>query len=156
MPSPLLDRTASIIATLGPFGLLPRMPGTWGSLAAILAAPWLFMPLSFSMRVLVLLFILLVGTWAASRSERIFGRKDPGCVVVDELLGQWLTLLPFAVLSPLQLAAGFVFFRIFDIIKPWPIRYVDRHVPGGFGVMLDDGIAAIPAAAALWLLILLL
>ncbi|SDB05257.1 phosphatidylglycerophosphatase A [Desulfonatronum thiosulfatophilum] len=156
MSTRLLDRTASIIATLGPFGHLPKIPGTWGSLAAIAAAPWLFMPLSFSMRVMVLMLILLVGTWAASRSERIFGRKDPGCVVVDELLGQWLTLLPFAVLSPVQLAAGFVFFRIFDILKPWPIRYVDRNVPGGFGVMVDDCIAAIPAAAMLWLMILFL
>ncbi|WP_199221525.1 phosphatidylglycerophosphatase A [Desulfonatronum sp. SC1] len=151
----IIDRIASSIATLGPFGLLPKAPGTWGSLAAVLAAPWLFMPLSFPLRVLVLAGVLVVGTWAAARAERRFGRKDPGCVVVDELLGQWLTLLPFAVLTPLQLAAGFVFFRVADILKPWPVRAVERRVPGGLGVMLDDVVAAAPAAALLWLVVTL-
>jgi phosphatidylglycerophosphatase A len=154
MPA-FLDRVASAIATLGPFGLLPKAPGTWGSLAAVVTAPWLFMPLSFSLRVLVLAGILAVGTWAAARAERVFGRKDPGCVVVDELLGQWLTLLPFAVLTPLQLAAGFALFRVADILKPWPVRTVERRVPGGLGVMLDDAVAAIPAAALLWLVVAL-
>ncbi|SMP66195.1 phosphatidylglycerophosphatase [Desulfonatronum zhilinae] len=152
MPA-FLDRVASTIATLGPFGLLPKAPGTWGSLAAVVAAPWLFMPLSFSLRVLVLAGVLVVGTWAAARAERLFGRKDPGCVVVDELLGQWLTLLPFAALTPLQLAAGFVFFRVADILKPWPVRTVERRVPGGLGVMLDDAVAALPAATLLWLVV---
>ncbi len=153
--SALLDRVASTIATLGPFGLLPKAPGTWGSLAAVVAAPWLFMPLSFSLRVLVLACVLVVGTWAAARAERLFGRKDPGCVVVDELLGQWLTLLPFAVLTVPQLVAGFLFFRIMDILKPWPVRAIERRVPGGLGVMLDDAVAAVPAAALLWLVVAL-
>ncbi|WP_031385466.1 phosphatidylglycerophosphatase A family protein [Desulfonatronum thiodismutans] len=149
MPA-FLDRVASTIATLGPFGLLPKAPGTWGSLAAVIAAPWLFMPLSFSLRVLVLAGVLVVGTWAAARAERLFGRKDPGCVVVDELLGQWLTLLPFAALTAPQLVAGFLFFRVADILKPWPVRTVERRVPGGLGVMLDDAVAAVPATALLW------
>lgn len=119
----------------------------------MIAAPWLFMPLSVPLRLLVLAMVLAIGTWAASRAETLFGRKDPGCVVVDELLGQWLTLLPFAALGPLQLAAGFVLFRVMDILKPWPVRAVERGVPGGLGVMLDDAVAAIPAAVLLWLVV---
>ncbi|WP_045222295.1 phosphatidylglycerophosphatase A family protein [Desulfonatronum thioautotrophicum] len=151
-----LDRFALFIATLGPFGHLPKAPGTWGSLAAVVAAPWLFLPLSFPLRVLALLLVLAIGTWAANRAEALYGRKDPGSVVVDELLGQWLTLLPFAALAPLELAAGFVLFRIMDILKPWPVRAVERGVPGGLGVMLDDAVAAIPAAGLLWLFIALI
>lgn len=153
MPHSKLDHIASAIATLGPFGHLPKIPGTWGSLAAVVAAPWLFLPLSLPMRAMVLLIILIVGIWASSRSERVFQCKDPGCVVVDELLGQWLTLFPFAALSPWQLAIGFALFRIMDILKPWPIRLVDCRVPGGLGVMIDDCLAAIPAALGLWLAI---
>jgi len=141
---------ASTIATVGPCGHLPRAPGTWGSLAALLAAPWLFLPLEPLARVLVVLLILVVGVWASSRAEQVLGRADPGCVVVDEWCGQWMTLLPFAALSPGELLAGFVFFRLADIIKPWPIRWVDQKVKGGLGIMLDDCLAAIPAAAALW------
>lgn len=148
-----LDRIALAIATLGPLGNLPKAPGTWGSLAAAAAAPWLFLPLSFPLRVVVLLAVLIIGAWAASRAERLLRRKDPGCVVVDELLGQWLTLLPFAVLSPLQLTAGFILFRVADILKPWPVRLVDQRVTGGLGVMLDDAVAAVPAALLLWLVV---
>ena len=151
----ILDRIASPIATLGPFGHLPKAPGTWGSLAAVVAAPWLFLPLSLPWRILILVLVLALGAWAASRAERLFGRKDPGCVVVDELLGQWLTLLPFAALAPWQLACGFVLFRITDILKPWPIRWVERSAPGGLGVMLDDAVAALPAAFLLWIIVTL-
>ena len=149
-PRPITDTLAFCIATLGPIGYLPKAPGTWASLAAALAAPWLFLPLSQGFRALTVLAILVVGTWAAGRVENLLGRKDPGCVVVDELCGQWLTLLPFGLLSPVHLAAGFVFFRVFDIFKPWPVRAAENRFPGGLGVMVDDCVAAAYAALALW------
>ncbi|HDQ39727.1 MAG TPA: phosphatidylglycerophosphatase A [Desulfonatronum sp.] len=147
------DFLASSIATLGPLGRLPKAPGSWGSLGAVLAAPWLFLPFSTPIRVLILLLVLTSGTWAAGRMEKLLNRKDPGCVVVDELCGQWLTFLPFASLGHWQLVAGFALFRIFDIFKPWPVRLAEQRIHGGLGVMLDDCVAALYAALALWAVI---
>lgn len=149
-PRSISDKIASCIATLGPLGRLPKAPGTWGSLGAVIVAPWLFLPFSLPTRIVILLGILAVGQWAASRMECLLNRQDPGCVVVDELLGQWLTLLPFPMLGFWQLAAGFVLFRCFDILKPWPIRWAEQRIPGGLGVMLDDCVAAGYACVLLW------
>ena len=149
-PQPISDKIASCIATLGPLGCLPKAPGTWGSLGAVIVAPWLFLPFSLLTRIVILLGILAVGQWAASRMERLLNRQDPGCVVVDELLGQWLTLLPFSMLGFWHLVAGFVLFRCFDILKPWPIRWAEQSIPGGLGVMLDDCVAAGYACVLLW------
>jgi phosphatidylglycerophosphatase A len=132
---------------------MPITPGSWGALGAVLAAPWLFLPFSLPVRALILLGILATGIWAAQRVEQLLGRKDPDCVVVDELCGQWLTILPFAVLSPWHLLAGFVLFRCFDAFKPWPARTAEKKLPGGLGVMLDDCVAALYASLVLWLLL---
>ncbi len=149
----LADSAAVFLATLGPVGRLPKAPGTWGSLAALAAAPWCFTPLPLAARLAVLGLVLALGTWAAARAETALGRKDPGCVVVDELLGQWTAFLPFHLAGwtqamPLELFALFLLFRIYDILKPWPIRAVERGVPGGLGVMLDDLVAGAFAAAS--------
>lgn len=156
-PSSRLDRLALAVATLGPAGRMPKAPGTWGSLAAVLAAPWLFCPLPLAARACALAVVLAAGTWAAHRAEKILGRKDPGCVVVDELLGQWAALLPFHLSGwtremPLELAGLFALFRLFDILKPWPVRAIERATPGGLGVMLDDLAAGLYAAGAYALL----
>ncbi|SNS27055.1 phosphatidylglycerophosphatase [Humidesulfovibrio mexicanus] len=148
---------AVAVATLGPVGRMPGAPGTWGSLAALLAAPWCFTPLPIGARVGVLCLVLVLGAWTAGRAEKALGGKDPGCVVVDELLGQWTAFAPFHLAGwtramPLEMLALFVLFRIFDILKPWPIRQVERTVPGGFGIMLDDLLAGLLAAGAYALL----
>lgn len=144
------DRFASALATLGPVGHLPKAPGTWGSAAAVILAPFVFLPFSPLVRTLILLAVLGAGVWASTAAERTMGRKDPGCVVIDEVLGQWITYLPFSILPAWQVMAGFLFFRLFDVAKPFPIRRVERLLPSGWGVMLDDVIAGIYAAAALW------
>lgn len=77
---------------------------------------------------------------------------DPGEIVIDEVAGQWLALLS-APLTPLAYALVFLLFRIFDICKPWPVRWADRQVPGGLGIMLDDLLAAVYAALALLVLL---
>lgn len=151
-PDNLLDRLALHIATLGPAGRLPVAPGTWGSLAATLLAPFVFLPLPFWARLLVLILIFPVGSLCAGRTEGIMGRKDPGCVVIDELWGQWITIFFLTSTDVLWLFPAFVLFRIFDIIKPWPVRSSETWLPGGFGVMIDDAMAALYALVVLTLL----
>ena len=150
------DRWLTRIATLGPAGLAPFAPGTWGSLAAGMLAPFLFLPLPPTLRVLALIAVLAGGTWAAGRAEVVLGRKDPGCIVIDELLGLWVTYLPFATLGTWGLTLGFLLFRLFDILKPWPIKRLERGFPGGFGVMIDDVMAGVYAAACLVIVLRLL
>ena len=144
-----LDTFATALATLGPVGHFPKAPGTWGSLAAIIAAPWLFLSMPLWWRILVLAAILAVGTWACGRAEKVYGKKDPGCVVADELFGQWLTLLFFPGLPLWYLALGFVLFRLFDIFKPWPVKWAETAFPDGLGVMIDDGVAGLYALGCL-------
>lgn len=152
MPAPLgLAHPAALIATWFGVGLLPRMPGTWGSLAALPLAwviavaggPWLLAGAS------ALVFVL--GCWAAGVYAEASGAADPQSIVVDEVAAQWLVLAAVP-LDPAWYAAGFVFFRAADILKPWPVGWLDAHVQGGFGIMLDDAAAAAYALAGLWFL----
>ncbi len=140
---------ATLIATWFGVGLIPFAPGTWGSLAALpfaWALLWAGGPLA-------LLFAALAaftaGIWA---SEQFIGddkKQDPGAVVIDEVAGQWLTLV-MASLSWPDFVLGFVFFRLFDIVKPWPANWVDRTVRGGLGIMADDMIAGAYGIVALY------
>lgn len=139
------DKLAIALATLGPIGHFPKAPGTWGSLAAIVAAPWLFLPFPIWGRIIILIGVLAIGTWACSRAEVIMGKKDPGCVIIDELFGQWLTLLFFTAMPLWYLGIAFVLFRLFDIFKPFPVKWAETAFPGGLGVMIDDGVAGIYA-----------
>lgn len=147
-----LDKFATALATLGPIGHFPKAPGTWGSLAAIVGAPWLFLPLPLAWRIITLVGILAVGIWACSRAEIVIGKKDPGCVIIDELFGQWLTILFFFSMPIWYIPIGFVLFRIFDIFKPWPVKWAETAFPGGLGVMIDDGVAGLYAMGCLHLL----
>jgi phosphatidylglycerophosphatase A len=104
-----------------------------------------------------------VGVWACNVAGRALGVDDHRSLVWDEFIGQWIALLPlgFAALLPpsgmawWMPAAGFALFRLFDVWKPWPIRWLDRRVKGGFGVMIDDVIAGIFAAVVLAVALLL-
>lgn len=128
-------------------GLAPFAPGTFGSAAALL--PWLLL------RQLPLWGVLLVtagtfaiGVWASERCAARLGLQDPGWIVIDEFVGQWLALLLAPPGWPWMLA-GFALFRLFDVWKPWPVSWADRNVHGGLGVMLDDAMAGAMAAGAL-------
>ncbi|HKK32481.1 MAG TPA: phosphatidylglycerophosphatase A [Desulfomicrobiaceae bacterium] len=146
----LRDQAVINLATLWIAGRASRAPGTWGSLASVFLALPLFLPLGTGGRLLALVVIFFAGAWAATRAEIVLGRKDPGAVVIDELLGQWVTFLPFAVLSPLELAAGFALFRLFDITKPWPVKASEKWLPAGYGIMVDDVLAGCYAGVALY------
>jgi phosphatidylglycerophosphatase A len=80
------------------------------------------------------------------------GIHDPPAIVIDEVVGQWLTLALMPV-DPVVYVLGFLLFRVFDVLKPWPANAIDRSVTGGFGVMLDDVVAGIYAGAVLWVVV---
>jgi phosphatidylglycerophosphatase A len=145
-----LDRLALAISRVEPFGLSPKAPGTCGSAIAILLAPFIFMPCPAGWRLLILIALFVLGGLAASRAEQILMEKDPGSVVIDEVLGQWLVCLPFAGLNWGEYALAFILFRVFDICKPWPVRASEDWLPGGFGVMLDDVLAGLYAMGILF------
>lgn len=138
---PLRDELVLAFCRLGVAGLAPRAPGTWGTLVGCLLAPFLFFPLPFTWRVIVLVAVFVIGSLAATRAEEILGEKDPGQVVIDELAGVWLVFLPYARPSLWLMLTAFIFFRIFDIFKPWPVRASENWLPGGWGVMIDDIVA---------------
>ncbi|MFW5486977.1 MAG: phosphatidylglycerophosphatase A [Desulfovibrio sp.] len=138
------------ISTLGFFGRSPVAPGTVGSLVAALLARPLFLHNPLWLKGILLVALFFVGGWCAGQAERVMGRKDPGQVVIDEVLGQWIVFLPFTQLGLWQLAAGFVLFRIFDIAKPWPVRASEKWLPGGYGIMIDDVLAGLYAMICLW------
>ncbi len=130
-------------------GLAPRAPGTFGTLAAIL--PWLLLvqlpaPLYWAVVVLA----ALAGIWICGEAARRMGRDDPGSIVWDEWVGLWITLAVVPMEWP-WILAGFLLFRVFDILKPWPVGWLDRRLHGGLGIMLDDIAAGIMAALALLL-----
>jgi phosphatidylglycerophosphatase A len=141
------DYIALAIATCG-VGYLPLMPGTFGSLVGV--GIFVLLTRSVAAVPLVLIAIVvftLVGIWAASRTEELAGRKDPGKVVVDEVAGQLISLLPLTifVISPLSVIVSFTLFRFFDIVKPYPARRFEA-LPGGYGIMCDDFVAGIYGA----------
>ena len=142
------DRLILAYARVWPSGLSPFMPGTCGSLVAVAFAPLIFMPLPWWGRLLLLVFVAVSGTWAAGHASRLLGKKDPKDVVIDEVLGQWMTYAPFAFLDIWGYAAGFLLFRLFDITKPPPVRNLES-LPGGFGIMADDAGAGVLAALCL-------
>jgi phosphatidylglycerophosphatase A len=139
---------AMLIATGFGAGLLPRAPGTWGSLAALPFACVIAWGTGAPGLLAAAVLLFPIGCWAAAVAARRFGSDDPGCIVVDEVVGQWLTLAA-APFDPLAYAIGFVLFRCFDVFKPWPVSWADRRIGGGFGIMLDDVLAAVYAALVL-------
>ncbi len=124
-------------------GLVPRAPGTAGTLAAV-PLYLLLQPLPLAWYLATLLVLLLVGVWACDRTARELNAHDPSAIVWDEIVGFLLTMTA-APEGWLWLVLGFALFRFFDILKPWPIRELDRRVKGGLGVMLDDLAAGVMA-----------
>lgn len=135
---------AALVATGFGAGLLPLAPGSWGSLAALPLA-WALRSAFGGVGLAAAAGIAFgAGCWAAGSVARASGRPDPGFVVIDEIAGQLLALLP-ARRDPAAYLLAFLLFRLFDIWKPWPVGRIDRQVGGGFGIMLDDALAALYA-----------
>lgn len=132
-----------IIATGGYTGRIPFAPGTAGSLVGI-PIIYLLSKFSWPVALTVSVLLILVAVWVAGEAERQLASKDPGCVVIDEIAGMVVTMLGLP-LSFGMVTAGFLFFRIFDIVKPPPVRQLDRRMSGGWGIVLDDVAAGIMA-----------
>ena len=141
-----MSTLARLIATAGYSGTAPVAPGTVGSAVGIVLLVLVRSSGSAGLEALVLAALVPIGVWAASAVERESGRTDPPAVVIDEVAGMWVTLLwlPVGWVGGL---AGFLSFRLFDIVKPWPARAAER-LPGGWGVMTDDLVAGAYAALA--------
>lgn len=134
-------------------GNIPKAPGTWGSLAALL--PWLLVKdLPLPIYLLLTVFLFVVGFFTAGSAEKILNSPDSGSIVIDEIVGMFITLT-LAPDHPVAWLLGFLYFRIFDIFKPFPVSWFDKHIHGGIGIMMDDVIAGIYALFCLqitWLI----
>ncbi len=173
VPAEKPPRLALLVATGFGLGYLPLAPGTWGSLGggALVWVLWWIVrrpppagvevfpgpPFLFALAQLWLApFVYLLAMWAAGRAARFLGGKDPQTIVVDEISGLLLTFVPLSVVLAFAeqafnwkyLLAGLILFRVFDIWKPWPARAAEK-LPGGWGIMADDWVAGVYAAAGL-------
>jgi len=136
-----MKRLALFVATGGYVGYVPIAPGTFGS-ALGLVLLWAIRTVGdVGLEIVVLVLVLVLGVWSGGLAERYAGRVDPGIVVIDEVAGMLITMLLIPV-TALSVLAGFLVFRALDILKPWPARRLER-LPGGFGIMADDVMAAV-------------
>jgi len=136
----LFAHPANFFALGGGLGLAPKAPGTFGTLLGI---PLLFlMPQNLAAYLVVVLVLFAFGVWCCHVCARELGVHDHPGIVWDEVVGYLITMVMLP-RTALWVLAGFVVFRIFDILKPWPISWVDRQVHGGLGIMLDDVLAAV-------------
>ncbi len=136
-------------------GLMRPAPGTWGSLAALLAGYGMIAAgATLPLFVFAIVLVTLLGTLAINRIEVSSGIHDAPEIVIDEVAGMWIAMVPcyFLPASPYLFVTAFILFRIFDILKPWPIGWLDQKVGGGFGVMIDDIVAGIFAVIGIGIL----
>jgi phosphatidylglycerophosphatase A len=149
-----VTRLAVFIATAGYSGYFPIAPGTVGSAVGLLVyllVAWAGLPI---VEIGAIALTFAAGAWAATHAERFFGSIDPGPVVIDEVLGMLITLA-FIPAGWEAMLAGFLLFRVFDVIKPYPANRIERF-HGGFGIMADDAMAGVYANLAVRALIWLL
>ena len=140
-------RLAVAVATAGYIGYFPIASGTVGSAGGLLLYALLLPLHSITVDLTVIVVLCAVGVWAGTTAEQYFGGIDPGPVVIDEVVGMLVTML-FVPPGWAAAIAGFLLFRLFDVIKPYPSSRFE-HLPGGWGVMADDVMAAIYANLAL-------
>ncbi|CAN5626505.1 phosphatidylglycerophosphatase A [soil metagenome] len=149
-----MTRLAVFIATVGYCGYFPLAPGTVGSAAGLIFYLLVWWSQSPLVEIGLIVVLFAIGVWAGTASERYFGGIDPGPVVIDEVVGMLITLA-FIPVGWSGALAGFVLFRIFDVIKPYPANRLEA-LHGGLGVMADDAMAAVYAnlslRALMWLL----
>jgi phosphatidylglycerophosphatase A len=138
-----VTRLALFLATAGYSGYFPIAPGTVGSAVGLVVYLLVWRTRSPILEVALIVAVFALGTWAATRAERFFGGIDPGPVVIDEVLGMLVTLALIPAEWPAMIA-GFVIFRVFDVIKPFPADRLEK-LHGGFGIMADDAMAGVYA-----------
>jgi phosphatidylglycerophosphatase A len=150
LPKPAMDNVVHLLAFGFGAGCSPKAPGTLGTLLAVgLYLPLSRLPLSGYLAVLVT--VVAAGVWICDKASRDLGVHDHPGIVWDEIAGFLLTMVA-APAGWTWILVGFALFRLFDIWKPWPIGWLDRRVQGGLGIMLDDLVAGVFAAACMQVL----
>ncbi len=164
----MLDRMVYLLGIGLGSGLPRRAPGTWGTVGGLIVAIPL-LSLGFIPFLIITIISCIIGIWICGRTSELMQGHDDPHIVWDEWAGMWITLLPFSYtgitvanfwqdisqsLSIIALVIAFVLFRFFDIIKPPPIGWADKKVSGGLGIMLDDIIAGV-MAAAIWIVVMI-
>ncbi len=135
------SRVLTGIATAGFAGRVPFAPGTFGSLIGLPVYYIMsFLPLAIVFAGLI--GFIVFASWVAGEAEKALGDKDPGCIVIDEIAGMAVTFFALDFSWTVGIA-GFVLFRFFDVLKPFPIRYLEKRYDGGFGVVIDDVAAGV-------------
>jgi phosphatidylglycerophosphatase A len=137
----MMHRLGLLIASAGYVGYAPFAPGTFGSAAGLVVFVAVRASGSTVVELAVIATLTAVGVWSANVFERYIGAKDPGPVVIDEVVGMLITLALLPV-TPLGVLAGFILFRALDVVKPWPASRFES-LPGGVGVMADDVMAGL-------------
>lgn len=137
----LKEKSVMFLATGCFIGNIPLAPGTFGT---VLGLPFCLLLSGIAMPISILLAGLFIffAIWIAHDAVRILQKNDPGCIVIDEITGLIITLLGFQ-FNLISAVAGFLLFRFFDILKPFPIRFLERNLSGGFGIVMDDVAAGI-------------
>ena len=149
-PSDLWSHPANFFALGFGSGLAPRAPGTFGTLAAVPLYWFLLQGLSLPWLLAVIAGSFVIGSWLCDATANNLGVHDHPGIVWDEFVGLWISCIALPA-GWSWLLAAFVLFRFFDILKPWPIRWLDSKVPGGLGIMVDDVLAGIFALALIQL-----
>ncbi len=145
-----------LLATWFGFGCIPKAPGTWGSAMAIPPGLLLLMFGGIPALTAGIVVVTALGFWASKKFDEAQGTKDSKMIVIDEVAGQWIALIPVLTasgLNPVLTLLAFGLFRLFDIIKPWPASHFDKNIEGPLGVMGDDIIAGIMAMICLEVII---
>ena len=142
MSFPDLNKPSHLLATFFGIGLLRPAPGTWGSLAAVLL--WYFLDFLHSYSHIILPAFILFSWLVCNKADQDSESKDNSFIVIDEVAGMILAL-SFMAHDAILYFFAFLLFRLFDILKPWPISWVDRNIKGGLGILLDDLIAGFAA-----------
>ena len=141
LPQGFLKNPVNLLAFGLGSGCAPKAPGTFGTAMAVLFyIPLQYLPLWLYLGFIVVTFIL--GVWLCDQASKTLGVHDHGGIVWDEFVGYWITMIA-APAGWVWMLIGFLLFRLFDIWKPWPIGYFDKHVKGGLGIMMDDVVAGI-------------
>jgi phosphatidylglycerophosphatase A len=135
------QKVAVFLATGGHIGYSPFAPGTLGSLIGIPLC-FLLAQIQLGLAVIAVLLTIVLAVWISNSAEKTLKRRDPGCIVIDEIAGMLVTLIGVP-LDPAAVIIGFTLFRILDILKPFPIRIIDRRLSGGLGIVADDVVAGV-------------
>jgi phosphatidylglycerophosphatase A len=135
-------------------GYIPFAPGTFGAILG-LGVYWFLSPLPHYIYIPTVVAFVFLSVWVSSKASILYGTKDPQKINIDEIAGLLVTFI-FHQWTIIAAVAGLVLFRIFDIAKPFPIRWVERRFPGGWGIVLDDVVAGIYANIALWIVLLII